>query len=182
MQRPNGVPSGACPLYATNVPYQAAFLVGFQELVDDYNQKQELLYRYDCENWLARNTRNRDLGLPIDPKPAMRYKEVLRTFNGPDGTVWFWTEPTTPVGEPCPDLPPSQAANPPGTPMIGNLVPGTTEYFQCLRGDTMPDYAVVNVPPAQGPEAGSYLKVPNPFGAVYKKIGKEPVLQADHGR
>lgn len=162
------IPQGAVPLPATEFPYRAAVIASIQRNVDHWNEQAALHYKTACDNWLLNNTQRRDLGLALTEQPISPLAQELRAVEDERGTVWVWTASGDPLGAPCPKLPPLPEKPPEGNIAIGVHIHGA--FYQCPREDTMPPGSTVVVPPAAGPEPGTYRKHVTPFGALWERI------------
>jgi hypothetical protein len=163
------LPAEATPLPPTEWgEYRVPLIEAVQRQLDFQNQKALIAYDAAVSNWLINAERMRELGKEQPPKPVQPRRQLFRSvYDEATDIVWVWTELGAPMGQPCPDLLPLIPDPPVGTPKIGPHQ--YANLFSCLRGDTMPIGARVEVPPAPGPESGVYIKRERLMGAYYEK-------------
>ena len=161
--RPQNVPDYAVPfpLDAHFPEVQAQTIAAMRSQQEHENANTVLIYSIACQNWLLANTRNRGMGLPIQPKPVASNLGAVNAVEGEDHVAWVWISPGDPAGTPCPDLPVAPIPQP-GNQHIGGQIWGA--YWQCFPDDTMSDGAVICT------TLGTFKKQVGMMGAYYLKV------------
>lgn len=164
--KPANVPDTALPLPPPGGAFpfeQAAEISGIQAEIARENENAALVYDTACMNWTLANLRNRELGLPLTPKPATPLAQVLQTtVADKDGVVWIWIAPGSPLRAPCPDLPALPPPTSPNHVHVGRRIHGN--WFSTALDDTYD----ASGPPVSATSddgvAGTFQKYPAPVG------------------
>lgn len=135
-------------------------------------------WQKDCDQWVARNMQNRNMGLPLDAKPVgPPLSFIAEDIKDWEGLPWVELKQTgAPVGPPCPDLPQEQQF-PPFNVDIREVE--WEPWYRAGKNDRCPHNYEVTAPPVVGPPPGRYRKVVSPtqdpkkgqFEGWWEKIG-----------
>jgi hypothetical protein len=172
--RPASVPETAIPLPPPGggfLAQQADQIQGIQREVGRENETAATLFDTACTNWTLTNLRNRDLKLPLTPKPAPPTAQVVMASDpDPDGVVWVWIVQDGSLRAPCPDLPPLPVA--PGPNHVHILRRITGDWFSAGQDDTYSADGPPVTATADDGTSGIFQKYSAPVGpGWYKKVG-----------
>lgn len=123
------------------------------------NQEAAKLFTLEAEGWRNVATRNRELGIPIPPKPVP--PEVIHIGLDINGWPMQTTGPDV-VAPPVPDLPPVSVAPTQIITLVGVSLGGA--WYQSMPGDNAPDGFLVQK------DGATFKKVVYPFGGWYLKL------------
>lgn len=158
--RPNNAPETAIPIPPGGLQPQepVAQIHGIMVEIDRENANIKANFDHACSDWTVANLRNRDMNLPLAPKPVPPSTSQLMTAEDADpqtGIIWIWQVDTQLPS--CPDLPaiPVRSA---GHVHIQRRIYGA--WFAPALDDTYPSDGAPVVTTSDDGVSGTFAPVP----------------------
>lgn len=138
MSKPLSAPIGAIPFPPPGGPFLAEQVQQISQITTEVNRENSVAkmnWEAACHDWTLANMRNRDMGLPLTPKPAPFIPQSVQTAPDTDensGVMWLWISLGSPVE--CADLPAVPVPLEPNHIHIGNHLYG--QFWDAAQDNT----------------------------------------------